>query len=100
MGLNYLFSNRFRNYFFMSLVLSVAMLYGVFAMPLVTSNSPTVANYTTITNNWTYINITSDENLSSSFVEWGNSSGFTNVTMSNTSLVNWYVNMTLLVDSV
>ncbi|NOR85015.1 hypothetical protein GQ473_02770 [archaeon] len=100
MGLNYLFSNRFRNYFAVSLVLSVAMLYGVFALPMVGYVLPSVSNYTTVTNNWTYINITSDENLSNASIEWGNSSGFTNVSMVNVSLLNWYENMTLLVDDV
>ena len=59
---------------------------------------PTLDNASYTNNNWIYVNTTSDENLSQALLEWGNSSGFANVTMSNSSLTNWYKNMTSLTD--
>ncbi len=56
-----------------------------FALPLATFVSPTASDNITATSNWTYINLTSSENLTQSLLEWGNSSGFTNVTMMNVS---------------
>lgn len=70
----------------------------VFGSPTATFVSPTPANNENRSWNYTYINITSDENLNQSFLEWGNSSGFTNVSMDNSSLTNWYVNMTSLAE--
>ena len=45
-----------------------------------------------------YINITSVEDLNSTLLNWGNSSGIVNVTMSNDSTTHWFVNMTSLID--
>ncbi|HDD46084.1 MAG TPA: LamG domain-containing protein, partial [Candidatus Aenigmarchaeota archaeon] len=67
-----------------------------FATPAITSIEPANNSYTN--KDWVFINITSSENLSQSLVEWGNASGFTNVSMDNTSLTNWYANMTSLSD--
>lgn len=61
---------------------------------LATLISPTNGSYTSV--NYTFINITSSENLSAANVTWGwyNSSAFVNISMSNSSLTNWYVNIT------
>lgn len=69
-----------------------------FALPNVTYVSPTLSDNSTTGSNWVYVNLTSSENLNQSLLEWGNASGFTNVSMSNSSLTNWYVNMTDLAD--
>ena len=60
--------------------------------------SPTLPNDTQTSNNYVFVNITSTDDLNQSFLKWGNSSGFTNISMSNYSLTNWYSNMTLLSD--
>ncbi len=73
----------------------IFLAYGV---PAITYVSPTLSGNATTNLNWTYINITSTEDLNQSLLEWGNQSGFTNVTMTNSSLANWFVNMTNLTD--
>ncbi|MFH1431708.1 MAG: hypothetical protein ABIG84_00630, partial [archaeon] len=71
-----------------------------FALPQVTYVSPTLSDNATTGANWVFVNLTSSENLNQSLLEWGNTSGFTNVSMSNVSasITNWYVNMTSLTD--
>jgi len=76
----------------------VLMAYVAVAIPAVEFKEPTLPNNSYTNLNWTYANITSNEDLNQSFIEWGNSSGFTNVSMLNDSLTNWYVNMTDLAD--
>ncbi|OYT35010.1 MAG: hypothetical protein B6U87_01200, partial [Candidatus Aenigmarchaeota archaeon ex4484_52] len=79
-------------------VLSVLGFLFIFASPTIEYVNPTpVLNFTP--NNWIYINITSNENLNKSLLEWGNSSGFTNVSMDNSSMINWYFNMTNLIEN-
>ncbi len=58
---------------------------------------PTPANNSVQNTNSVYVNITSTEALSSALLNWGNSSGYTNVTMSGSG-TNWYKNMTSLAD--
>ena len=69
-----------------------------YAIPTVTFIPPTENNGIIIEQNYTFINITTDEDLNASLIEWGNSSGFSNISMSNSSLINWYINMTNLND--
>ena len=69
-----------------------------YAIPTVTFVLPTENNGTTTNDKYTYINITSDEPLNQALIEWGNASGFTNITMDNSSTTNWYINMTGLSD--
>ncbi len=79
-------------------ILLVFFAYVAFAFPAIIYVSPTLQENATSGLNWTHINLTSSEALNQSFLKWGNLSGFTNVTMANDSLTNWYVNMTDLVD--
>ncbi|VVB61710.1 Uncharacterised protein [uncultured archaeon] len=72
--------------------------YIAYGIPAVSYVAPTLSSNSTTGFNWTYINITSTENLTNATLEWGNSSGFTNVSMLNTSLTNWSVSMTNLAD--
>ena len=58
---------------------------------------PTPANNSAQNTNSVYVNITSTEALSSALLNWGNSSGYTNVTMSGSG-TNWYKNMASLID--
>ncbi len=69
-----------------------------FALPSVTYVSPTLSDNATTGLNWVFVNVTSTEDLNQSLLEWGNSTGFTNVSMDNSSLTNWYANMTDLAD--
>ncbi len=57
---------------------------------------PTPLNNSAQNENWIFVNISSQENLNDSLLEWGNSSGYFNLSMSSTSAVNWYRNMTSL----
>ena len=70
----------------------------VSAIPQITFVSPTLNDQETTISNWVYINQTSSEDLNQSLLEWGNSNGFTNVSMTNSSMTNWYANMTNLPD--
>lgn len=72
--------------------------YFAFALPSITYISPTLSDNATTGSNWVFVNVTSSENLNQSLLEWGNQSGFTNVSMGNSSLTNWYANMTNLAD--
>ena len=69
-----------------------------FASENITFVLPTKENNSYTPSNWVYINITSDEDLNQSLVEWGNSSGYTNISMSNSSTTNWHINITDLQD--
>ncbi len=80
------------------IILTAIALYSVFASPSITFIPPTLSDNVTTGSNWVYINLTSSENLNQSLLEWGNSTGFTNVSMFNSSATNWYVNMTNLTD--
>ncbi|MBU4245745.1 MAG: PGF-pre-PGF domain-containing protein [Nanoarchaeota archaeon] len=60
--------------------------------------APTIPDNATTNINWTYINVSSNDALNQSLLEWGNSSGFTNISMLNDSLTAWYYNMTDLAD--
>ncbi len=71
-----------------------------FALPSVTFQSPTLSDNATTGSNWVFVNVTSSEDLNRSLLEWGNQSGFTNVSMDNSSLTNWYANMTDLADGI
>ncbi len=82
----------------LALLLFVSAAYFAFALPSVTYVSPTLSDNATTGSNWVYVNVTSTENLNQSLLEWGNASGFTNVSMANSSLTNWYANMTDLTD--
>lgn len=81
---------------FIILIIFISII--VFALPIITFIPPTLDSNSYTNNNWIFVNITSNENLNQSLLEWGNSSGFTNVSMSNNSLINWYKNMTELAD--
>ena len=70
----------------------------VFANPLISYITPTEDNNAYISTNYTYINLTSTENLQQALVEWGNSSGYTNISMTNSSLTNWHLNITNIID--
>ncbi|MBU4245481.1 MAG: hypothetical protein KKE71_00385 [Nanoarchaeota archaeon] len=70
------------------------------ALPIMEFVAPTLANNSYTAFNWTYVNITSSEDINRSFIEWGNLSGFTNVSMLNDSLINWHINMTELADGI
>ncbi len=76
----------------------VAISYVSFALPSITYVSPTLQDNATTNVSWAYINITSDEDLNQSLLEWGNSGGFTNITMENSSMANWHVNVSGLVN--
>ncbi|VVB60829.1 Uncharacterised protein [uncultured archaeon] len=80
--------------------LLASLSYFAMAFPAVDYVPPTLPNNSATNLNWTYINITSSENLTQALLEWGNSSGFTNISMSNSSGGNltWYVNVTGLAD--
>lgn len=67
--------------------------------PVLTIVSPTPANDTFRENNWAFMNITSNEALSSAWVEQWNTSSGSNTTMSGTS-TNKYVNLTNLTEGV
>jgi len=60
--------------------------------------SPTLQNNSHTSDDRVYINITSTDNLNQSILQWINSSGQTNISMSNSSLNNWYLNMTSLTE--
>ncbi|PIZ35938.1 MAG: hypothetical protein COY38_01485 [Candidatus Aenigmarchaeota archaeon CG_4_10_14_0_8_um_filter_37_24] len=62
---------------------------------------PSPANNSVVSTNWTYINISSAEDLNQSFLEWGwrNATGCQNFTMSNASLGNWYFNVSSISDN-
>lgn len=75
-----------------------SLAYLAFALPSITFVPPTLQDNATTGSNWVYINLTSSESLNQSLLEWGNSTGFTNVSMSNSSSTNWYFNMTNLAD--
>ena len=62
-------------------------------------DSPTPDNASAVGADWAYINITSDDNLSFAKLQWSNSTGITNISMSNVSMTDWYVNMTGLSDN-
>jgi hypothetical protein len=65
------------------------------AAPAVTTwHSPTNNSFLSV--NYTFVNITASENINRSWVEWGwyNASAFVNMSMSNNSLTNWYLNVT------
>lgn len=70
----------------------VILAYGA---PSITYNSP-ISDNTTTNYNWVYVNITSNETLNQSILEWGNASGLNNISMFNASSDNliWFVNMT------
>ena len=66
-----------------------------YALPTETYVSPTEDNNTYVSQDWFYVNLTSDENLNESYLEFTNTSGDTvNVSMLNNSLTNWYLNTT------
>ncbi len=79
-------------------LLTIVISDSAFALPSATFVSPAPSENATTNTNWTYINLTSDEELNQSLLEWGNASGFTNVSIDNSSLVNWFFNMTNLAD--
>lgn len=80
-------------------IILLFLAYIAFSMPAINFVAPTLNDSATTTSNWTYVNLTSSENLNRSLLEWGNSSGFTNVSMANVSgMASWYVNMTNLAD--
>ncbi|RLG13973.1 MAG: hypothetical protein DRN66_03170, partial [Candidatus Nanohalarchaeota archaeon] len=54
----------------------------------------TPENNSRTANNWIYINITSNEDLNQSILQWGNSTGYCNISMQNASKINWYANIT------
>lgn|GEM_PF-771053 len=90
----------FDKFLFAFVFAALSLAYSAFALPSITSyDTPTLEVNATSAVNWTYINITASEDLNLSRLEWGNSSGFTNVTMSNNTLTNWYVNISSLVDA-
>jgi PGF-pre-PGF domain-containing protein len=70
----------------------------VFATPAATFVNPTPADNENRSWDYVYINITSNETLNQSLLEWGNSTGYTNLSMSNNSQTNWYLNMTSLAE--
>lgn len=72
--------------------------YFAFGLPVIEYVLPTPSNNSATNLNWTYINLTSTEDLNQSFLEWSNASGLANVTMSNSSMTNWFVNMTNLTE--
>jgi hypothetical protein len=83
---------------FFILFLIAAVSYIVWGVPTITFVEPTPPNMSYVNTSWVYINITSDEDLNQSILEWGDQSGYTNLTMSNTSLIDWYINVTSLTD--
>ena len=84
--------------YFLSFLIILVFGYFIWASPTIIFVDPTPSNNNHTSHNWVYINITSGEDLNLSLVEWGNSSGFTNISMSNSSTTNWYVNITDLSD--
>ncbi|MCG2724524.1 hypothetical protein L6303_07315, partial [archaeon] len=68
--------------------------------PAITFLPPTLPGNSTSVSNWIFVNVTASEGLNQSLLEWGNSTGFTNVSMANSSATNWYANMTGLSDEV
>ena len=64
----------------------------------ITFVSPTLSTDSYTDKNWTYINITSAEDFNNSLIEWGDSSGYSNISMSNSTKTNWYKNITSLSD--
>ncbi len=87
-----------RKSLFFAFLLSAIFLNFAWALPDLIFQPPTPSSGSSTLLNWTYINITSSEDLSQSIIEWGNSSGLANVSMSGSSLTNWFINMTGLVD--
>ncbi len=77
---------------------SLMLAYLVFGAPTVTFVEPTPPNMSYVNTSWVYINITSDEDLSQAILEWGDQGGYINYSMSNSSMTNWYINMTSLSD--
>ncbi len=69
-----------------------------FASENITFVPPTPANNSIQNSNSVYVNITSTEALGFALLNWQNSSGYFNVTMSNGSTTNWYKNMASLAD--
>lgn len=82
---------------FLFLVVLIFIIF-ITASPSIIFVSPTLTNNSYTNNPWIFVNITSNENLNQSLLEWGNFSGFTNLSMSNSSLINWYKNVTSLED--
>ena len=78
------------------LTLMCLLLLGMaYALPTETFVDPTEDTNTYVSQDWFYVNITSDENLNMSYLEVGNATGgFINFTMTNSSLTNWYLNTT------
>ncbi len=84
-----------KNTIFLTLLTLLFLGMVAYALPTETFVSPTQDNNSFYTLDWFYVNITSDENLNKSYLEIGNATGgFTNFTMTNSSLTNWYLNTT------
>ncbi len=63
---------------------------GLFA-PEIMIVSPTPSHKSKLNTTWIFVNITSDRDLREAWLEWD---GTTNISMSNSSLKNWYINKT------
>ena len=78
-------------------ILIILSLIFVLALPTITVDDPTPANNTNQTQNWSYFNFTSDENLDMTYLYLHNNTapaaGPRN--MSNDSQTHWYLNLTL-----
>ena len=78
-------------------ILIILSLIFVFALPTITVDDPTPANNTYQSQNWSYFNFTSDENLDMAYLYLHNNTataaGPRN--MSNDSQIHWYLNLTL-----
>lgn len=73
-------------------------LTGAYALPIPTFIQPTPQDNVTLTSNSIYINITSNEQLNQSILEWAYGTGFTNYAMLNSSKTNWYKSLGGLAD--
>ncbi len=83
------------NLLFLAVIVLFVPANTAYGAPSITYNDP-LSDNTTTTYNWVYVNITSNETLNQSILEWGNASGLNNISMFNASLDNltWFVNMT------
>ena len=82
---------------FYNLIPNTASTYGILSdqsAPNITFVYPTPGNATVRNFNWAYINITSDEALNSSTLEWNG----TNQSMTSFNSTSWYLNKTGLAD--
>jgi len=87
---------RFALLFLCASLFSIA--YFAFAIPSISFVPPTLNDSATAGFNWVFVNVTSTEPLNQSLLEWGNQSGYFNLSMLNSSPTNWFLNVSSLPD--